>query len=30
MMGVVKQLIADAGISIEDKVHEWKVQKQQK
>jgi hypothetical protein len=30
MMGVMKQLIADAGISIEGKVHEWKVQKQQK
>lgn len=30
MMGVMKQLIADAGISIEDKIHEWQVQKQQK
>ena len=30
MMGVMKKLIADAGISIEDKIHEWQVQKQQK
>lgn len=30
MMGVMKQLIADAGISIEDKIHEWQVLKQQK
>lgn len=30
MMGVMKQLIADAGISIEDKIHELQVKKQQK
>lgn len=30
MMGVMKKLIADAGISVEDKIHEWQVQKQQK
>ena len=30
MMGVMKQLIADAGISITGKIHEWQEQKQLK